>query len=54
MKGFTVFCIVMWTFSAGIYVGKIQGLKDADFDQERANLKLQQCQKVITKGKLYE
>jgi hypothetical protein len=44
----------MWAFSAGIYVGKIQGLKDVNFDQERANLKLQQCQEVIIKGKLYE
>ena len=52
MKGFTVFCIVMWAFSAGIYVGKIQGLKDANFDRERANLKLQQCQDVIKNEKI--
>lgn len=42
----------MWAFSTGIYVGKIQGLKDANFDQERANLKLQQCQDVIKNEKI--
>lgn len=47
MKGLLFFVLWMWAFSAGIYVGKIQGLKDANFDRERANLKLQQCQDVI-------
>jgi hypothetical protein len=30
----------------------IQGLQDANFDRERANLKLQQCQDVIKNEKI--
>jgi hypothetical protein len=52
MKGSTVFCIVLWSLVVGAYFGKAKGLHDANFDRERANLKLQQCQDVIKNEKI--
>jgi len=52
MKNFTIFCFVLWALVVGAYFGKAKGLKEANFDMERANLKLQQCQEIIKNEKI--
>jgi hypothetical protein len=50
--------IILYGFMILVYTGLmsrhyyIQGLQDANFDRERANLKLQQCQDVIKNEKI--
>jgi hypothetical protein len=49
MKPLTVLCIIRWALALGAYLGKIKGHQEANFDRELANLKLQQCNKIIYK-----
>ena len=44
MKVFILNAIVMVLFARFLY---IQGLKDADFDRQKANTKLQECLEVV-------
>jgi len=51
MKVFILNAIVMILCARFFYV---QGHKDADFDRQRANIKLQECIQVIGGGENYE
>ena len=44
-------CIGMWLFVSGIYLGKVNGIKEASEDVDLLKFKLSQCNEVLRGGK---
>ena len=44
-------CIGMWLFVSGIYLGKVNGIKEASEDTDLLKFKLSQCNEVLRGGK---
>ena len=50
MNNRIIFCIGLWLFVSGIYIGKINGIKEASQDTNLLKFRLGQCNEVLRGG----
>lgn len=50
MSKIFLLCLGSWLFAAGVYLGKISGIKEASQDADLLKLKLGQCNEVLRGG----